>query len=902
MKHRYTTWIYLLLIIMLSAYQVQAQFLLKGKVTDEQNISLPGVSVKVTGGSGVSTNENGEYLIKLNNGTYSITYSYLGFKTIIQKVTISGSDLIQNIVMQASQNQLNEVVVSVGSRSSQRTITDSPTPIDIIGSNDIKNTGQISFDKALQYRAPSFNTVNTPVQDATSLLDPYEIRNMGPSRTLILINGKRKNLSALTYAQYSPGRGENGIDIGAIPTDAIKRVEILRDGASAQYGSDAIAGVMNIILKDKTNQGSASLNSGISGHGDQKILGVSLNNGANIGEKGYINYTLDFQHTQQANRPGTIDVDAEIAAYPTVNPSDVRSFLARFPDGKNMNAAPENSSAKFLINGGFQVTENASLYFDAAYIYKKVNSYANYRPPYRIGDPYNLLHEAGSEYLGFLPTFEGDLNDYNATLGLRSEKNGWKTDLSFTTGGNQQLYTVNNTLNPSLGAQSPISFKPGGYGFSHNVGNIDISKHITPKLTTAFGSEFRVETYDIIPGDAPSYAGDGAQSFPGINASNAITANRYNFGGYFDLSYDITKDFLLNGTVRTEQYSDFGSAVVWKLSSRYKLNQERLVLRTSLSTGFKAPSLQQINLQGIQATFNAGNIENQGIFNNNSSQVKQLGVPKLKPERSINFTAGLGLSPFTNLHITLDYYNIRIRDRIILSSSIGKGILPQAAALNQVLDNSNITTLNFFVNGIDTRTQGLDFVASYKNFKLGPGKLDINLSGNYTLENKALNVFNPTLVAAAGKTVFDQTSQALVLTSRPKYKGILGFEYKLGRWGLNLYNTLIGPVTFHDAESGIDQSLDTTFKPKVLTDIGGSVDLIKNLSLTINIQNIFGVLPKWDFVALNAAGQSILDNPAQKQAQNNIVTFRGRYPTVMANGSHFSQLGTLFAASLNMRF
>ncbi len=885
-------------------YSVKSQPVLKGKIVDTQDTSLPGVSVKVAGAGGTSTDANGEYAIKLANGNYVVTFSYIGYKSETRKITITGVDVVQNITLVSAETQLGEVVVSVGSRSSQRTIIDSPIPIDIIGASDIKSTGQVSFDKALQYRVPSFNTVNTPVQDATSLLDPYEIRNMGPSRTLILINGKRKNLSALTYIQPSPGRGENGADIGAIPTDAIKRVEILRDGASAQYGSDAIAGVMNIILKDKFEYGFATLNSGVTSKGDGHMLGVSINNGSNIGEKGYVNYTLDFQRTAMANRPGTIDVDAEIASYPAANPADIKSFLAQYPDGRNINAAPENSSTKFLINGGFQVGEYSELYYNAAYIYKKVNSFANYRAPYRIGDLYNLLHDSGSPYIGFVPTFEGDLNDYHATVGLRSESNGWKTDMSFITGGNQQLYTVNTTLNPTLGANSPISFKPGGYSFSHHVGNIDVSRRLNEQLHLAFGSEFRVETYEIMAGDQASYTGDGAQSFPGTDPKNAIFANRYNFGGYLDLAYDVTKNFLLNGTARLEQYSDFGNAFVWKLSSRYKLDEDQVVFRSSVSSGFRAPSLQQINLQGVQTTFTNGTLENQGIFNNNSTQVKKLGGAKLKPERSINFTAGIGLNPIPNFSVTLDYYNIRVNDRIILSSNIGavSPATPASAGLNQVLTANNVTTLNFFVNGIDTRTQGLDFVANYRNVELGPGKLGISLSGNYTLENKVLNVLNPPLIAAADKTVLDQTNSALLLTSRPKYKGIVGFDYRIGKWGITLYNTMFGPTTFHDGDNGLDPNLNTEFKTKVVTDLGASVQLMKNLTFAANIQNLFNVLPKWKFVALNAIGQAILNDQVQVRSQTNALTFNGKYATMTYNGSHFSQLGTTFSASLNLKF
>ncbi|MCX2484749.1 TonB-dependent receptor [Pedobacter sp. MR2016-24] len=877
-----------------------AQSIIKGKVTDSQKNLLPGVSVLPPTGSGTVTSAKGEFSLTLPDGTYAITFSMVGYNKVIRTVVLKGETVVLDVLLDDSGNQLNEVVVSTGSRASKRTLTDSPVPIDIIGSADLKSTGQLTFDKALQSKVPSFNTVNTPVNDATSLLDPYEIRNMGPSRTLILINGKRKNSSALTYVQTSPGRGESGADISAIPTDAIKRVEILRDGASAQYGSDAIAGVMNIILKDRFEYGSVTLNSGITHKGDGEMVGVSVNNGANFGDKGYVNYTIDLQHTNMANRPGIVDATGDANDF-GADLSTVQAFLAQFPDAKNVNASPENASAKFLINGGIPINENTEFYYNAAYIYKRVNSFANYRTPYWRATDFGLLHEAGTPYLGYGPTFEGDLKDYNATAGFRSTTNGWKTDVSFTTGGNNQLYAVNNTVNTGLGAGSPISFKPGGFDFKNNIGNIDISKALTEKLNIALGSEFRQESFTIIAGDTASYGSGGADSFPGYGENLAITATRYNIGGYADVSFDITKQFLINATARVEKYSDFGNAFVWKASSRYKMLDDKLTLRSSISTGFRAPSLQQINLQLAQASFVPGSgIQTKGLVNNNSPQSRLLGVPKLKAEKSLNFTAGLGITPADNFNVTLDFYSIRVKNRIVLSSEIGPGGTPESAGLDQVLADNGIVAVSFFVNGIDTRTQGLDFVSSYRNIQVGTGVLGLSLAGNYTFQNKSLKIINPALIASAGQTVVDDTQLALLLSSRPKYKGIAGGDYRVGKLTVNLNNTLIGPTTFHQA--GINENLNTEFSTKILTDLGGSFAITKKVSLSVNAQNIFNVLPEWKYKSLNAAGDAVLNDAAQVKNITNALTFNGRYATTTYDGSQFSQLGATFVASLNVKF
>ncbi|MEY2918207.1 MAG: hypothetical protein RIS73_1921, partial [Bacteroidota bacterium] len=519
-------------------------------------------------GKGSIADKDGKYSLALAAGTYKITFSATGYATTEQSVTLAaGEEKTLDAVLVAADIKLEDVVV-VGSRSLPRSSANSPLPVDNFDAKSLKSTGQTTFDKALQYRVPSFNTVQTPVNDATSLLDPYEIRNMGPSRTLILINGKRKNMSSLVYTQTSPGRGETGADISAIPTDAIERVEILRDGASAQYGSDAIAGVMNIILKKNTNGGAVTVRTGITGKGDGKMYGISLNNGSTVGEKGFINYTIDVSKVGLANRPGTLSA-ADEAAYWGVPLATTQAFLNLKKDGGNINGAPETAAAKFEVNGGSDLSSTTQVYYNAAYIFKKVNSYANYRAPYWrtvASMPYlATLYGTGTpaSYVGYVPTFIGDLNDYNATLGFKSKNNGWLTDVSLTTGGNSQDYTVTNSQNRSKDALGNFiyapnpniyigqnTFKPGGTKFRHLVGNLDVSKVVASNLSIGFGSEVRTENFEVIAGDKQSYDGLGADSYQGNTPENSGKFNRYNFGAYFDMSWDVTKDFLLNGTVR----------------------------------------------------------------------------------------------------------------------------------------------------------------------------------------------------------------------------------------------------------------------------------------------------------------------------------------------------------------
>lgn len=948
-----------LLLFALNVTFLFAQKEISGFVIDNAGVAISGVNITEKGtNNSVSTDINGAYKINVKDAAI-LVFSYFGYS----KQEYDTTDPILNVVLSQGDGQGTNDVLVTGTRAAPRSNTTTMLPIDVLSSDDLTSTGQTTFDKVLQYKIPSFNTVQTPVNDATSLLDPYEIRNMGPSRTLILINGKRKNLSSLLYVQTSPGQGETGADISAIPIDAIERVEILRDGASPQYGSDAIAGVINIILKKRADDGSVTIRSGITAEGDGEMLGVSLNNGSTVGEKGFVNYTLDFSKVNLANRPGKVDAEGDFNDLVKINPAIYRSyvnndntlggtditgmtdaqintvfeeykgssdynaklatinqgnitgrqavddFLNEKPDGGNINGSPETAAIKFLVNGEFNLSNETLLYYNAAYVYKKVNSFANYRTPYwrSIKNPFEnssipnwtissiyptylkdfFADGTTASYKGYHPTFTGDLNDYNATLGYKSIKNGWNTDASITFGGNSQTYTVENTQNRSdikdsngvniYQENSPISFKPGGASFKHIVGNLDISKVLSDKISVGFGSEVRTETFIIAEGDKASWDGEGADSFSGNRPENSGKWNRYNLGGYFDLAYDFNKNLLVNGTIRYENYSDFGSATVWKLSSRYKFYKDKITIRGSVSTGFRAPTLHQIYTQKSQNSFVAGEgIQVNGLINNISAQARSLGIPKLDAEKSINMTVGIGAKPFKNLNFTVDYYNIKIKDRIILGDNV----------------DTQFGSVAWFENSFDSRTSGLDVVMNYGTLKLGTGELRFNLSGNITFENKR--------ISPVASDNFGATLNALMFTSRPKTKWILGSNYKIRKFDLSLNNTYFGKTTFK--QQGLDSNLRTEFTPKIVTDLGINYAATDKVTVALNVNNLLNVLPEWKFKAENAAGTALLNDPIQLKSQFNLITFNGRYSQMTYEGYHFSQLGTLFSLSLSYKF
>jgi len=902
---------------------------------------VPGANVIVKGStSGTVTDAEGKFSLSVPADAFAIVVSFIGY--VSQEVNIPASNVV-TVVLEGSAEELQEVVVTVG-RGAQRTFTDTPLPVDNFTAKDLVSTGQPSFDKALQYRVPSFNTVNTPVNDATTLLDPYEIRNLGPSRLLVLINGKRKNLSSLLYVQFAPGRGETGADLSGIPTQAIKRVEILRDGASAQYGSDAIAGVMNVILKDKFDYTSLTVTSGVTGKGDGGMYGMALNSGANIGKGGFVNYTLELKQQDNAVRSGTIDPLTEVATFGNYDPTlsqqanlaanpNIVNFLKINPTGGNINGTGATSSMKFLANFAVPTSETGQFYGNAAYVAKKVLSNANYRVPYWKVD-YGLLHttdpngvnytgdptlnasgvELYKGYMGYMPTFEGDLKDYNATLGARNVTNGWHHDASLTVGGNQQLYSVNNTVNHDLKAKSPTSFKPGGFSFKHVVGNIDLNKSLTSNFNIGLGAEARSETYQIFAGDTASFYGQGSNSFPGIRPENARINSRFNMGGYLDATWDITDKFLIQGTVRAEKYSDFGNAFVWKVSSRYKLIEDKLVIRGSASTGFRAPTLHQIYAQSTQASFAGGTIVLSGLFNNNSKEAFALGVPKLKAENSMNYTFGLGLTPVENLSVTADYYDITISDRIVYSSSITTS--DPTSQLGQILAAGSLSSVQFFINGVKTSTKGLDVVANYKNLMVGEGKMGINLAGNFTLANDILGSPNdPAAIKSAGATILNTQVKSLLTEGRPKYKTILGLDYSLSKFNVMLNNTLFGPTKFQDLDNGGSDMncIKQVFTPAVVTDLNVGYQFTKNISFSFTINNIFNVLPKWSLQLVHnpdatldnanyAHAQATLSDPTQRQLLEGFLEFSGRYRILGYNGSQFSQLGTTYYGQLVFKF
>lgn len=804
-----------------------------GVVTDENGEFLPAVNIQEVGTSnGTTTDLDGKFSLRVSILPTKLKISSLGYATIELQVTDTKP---LQITLKEEGVGLDEVVIT-GNRAKARTILDSPVPIDNVSVKELINSGKTTVDEMLTYKIPSYNSSNQTISDATAHFDPADLRGLGPSRTLVLINGKRKNLSALVYINDTPGKGEVGVDMKSIPAAAIDHIEVLRDGASSQYGSDAIAGVINVILKKNVDKKTANITTGITTQGDGFEIGADFN-GALSGEKGaYVNYTFALNHQEHTNRAGEPGEDP-LFGVPASNP-----WIQENPDLGMTVGQPDMNTGEVMFNGAVPFkNKKGEFYATVGATVRSGKSFALYRTPYWVPDPFNLMHEAGQPYNGFQPTFETDIVDNFDIVGANYDVNGYKLDLSATYGVNSVDYTIGNTINPDLGAMSPTRFESGGYRFNNLIGNFSASKSYD-KINAIAGLEYKLENFKSVPGEPDSYYGGGAQSFPGLQPSNRVNANRNSFATFLDVNSDITESFLLGGAVRYENYSDFGSNTSYKANTRYKFGKKGAI-RASYSTGFRAPALHQIYLSNIQTLVSGGTVSNQGTFNNVSPVIRNdLGVPQLKAETSKNISAGFTFKPVRNLSFAVDYYQVKVFDRVLFTGEIGFDDDDSTTnPVEVILLANDITSLKFFTNAVDTETQGLDFVASYNNIRLKNGsRLGFNLAGNWNDTKIVGEITTPQILADNGYSIFNRKEASRIESARPKIKASLGATYETAKYGVTLNNTYFGEVTWRHAT---DPAKDQTFGGKVLTDVVFNYNISEVVKFNFIVNNLLNVYP-----------------------------------------------------------
>ena len=893
----------LVLLALFSISLTFAQSTVNGTVTDASNEPLPGANIVEKGtNNGTSTDFNGKFSLAVQENAVLVV-SFAGYET--KEVTVNGKSNLSIVLSEGL--QLDEIVVT-GSRNKPRTILDSPVPIDNIDVSELQKSGKPTLDRMLTFKVPSFNSQNQAISDATAHYDPADLRGLGPSRTLVLINGKRKNQSAQVYLNRTPGKGEVGVDLKSIPTAAIERVEVLRDGASAIYGSDAIAGVMNIILKKDAQYSTFTSKAGITSESDGFNFSSDFNTAFGFGNGGFVNVTLGYYKQAITNRAG-------IAADTGSTPRDIK-WLAENPTAKMTVGQPEMEKKDLFVNMEHPVGDNSTLYSFHGYTTRDGKSFAYYRAPYwrnDVGDA-NFLVGDSENFAGYQPTFETVIDDHINAIGIKFPiAEGWNADASVTYGSNDVDVTVNNSVNRQYLADhdtSPRTFNTGGYRFTNIVGNFDVNSQLSEAVGLALGLEYKKETFRAFEGDPLSYylSSDPAviasgipgnsDSFAGIKPEEAGTWSRNNFALYSQLEYDVNKDLLLGVAGRYENYSDAGTNFSWKANGRYKLGSKG-AFRASYSTGFRAPTLHQSHITLSQYIIVAGSAEPllQGTLANDSPAVQALGVPKLTHEISKNLSAGLTYKFSNNFSGSIDFYQIKVDDRVLFSSQqgykqdagdvdldndgkvTGNELLTDINPVEQILVNNNVTAVQYFINAGDTKTTGADLVLNYRNLIKGEnGIWNASFAANFNKTTiDAINT--PKILKDAGYDIFDRQEQGLITNSRPRSKMILGLNYVSDKWDWAFNNTRFGEVTVTAPASGVDQVLSA----KISTDLSFGYKLTDMITFNGGINNIFDVYPDVTLASTKTA-----------QAGS-----RFKYSSEV---QQLGQLGTNFTLGLNVQF
>jgi len=864
---------------------------IKGTVRDAKGNPLEGVTVKDASSKAVTlTNNTGTYSINAKANDV-LEFSFVGFET--KKQLATGNNI--NVVLTASTSDLQDVIL-VGSRGIGRVKTESPVPVDVIKLSDVGiNTARMDLTSTLNYVAPSFNYNKQSGADGADHVDIGTLRGLGPDQTLVLINGKRRHSTALVGLFGTRGRGGSGVDLNGFPMSAVDRIEILRDGASAQYGSDAIAGVMNIVLKKNTGEWNVS--TGIAGYNDKKfntyqfkdnhdylysnpIDGVtkslSANRGFDLGKQGgFINISFDLLDQGKTYRQAASSDIANADGLPT------NTWRQGFGDG-SMNSVgtmfnmelPINSKTKFYAFGSFN-NKNSDAYAYTRNWSAKPNRFPVNANGSLIYVP-SIMFASGSGDTSYNPHIQTNIQDISLAAGFSGVTNsGWDWDLSNTIGRNNFHYYGDGTFNASIiGNAKQTHFDDGGFNFLQNTTNLDFTKQFGKVndggLKISYGSELRYEAYGIFQGEPNSFnayntngleQAPGSQGFPGFSDKDVINKNRTVGGLYGDLEYTPNAALLLTGAVRLEDYSDFGAVSTFKTSFRYKLT-ENFNLRGSFSTGYRAPSLQQKYFSNTLTSFSNGQLVQSRVANNDDPITRLASIPKLKQETSTNMSLGFSWKPAKGLTFTVDGYSIKMKDRVVLSGLFGASDPSLPTALTSELNKIGVQTAQFFANAVNTTNTGVDVVADYQLKLSSKEKFKILFVANF--QDIAIDdIHVPAALSTTeynASTFFSDREKYFLKASAPKSKFSLNLDYTKNKISVGARVTYFGDVTlsgFGVNGDGVnpqvpvdaDESGNTlvpeifNYKGKFTTDIYLNVQLNKKISWVLGADNILNTHP-----------------------------------------------------------
>lgn len=780
------------------------------------------------------------------------------------------------------QDEKIEQIVVTGTRVAGRSVSDTAVPIDIVSAATLERSGNTELNQALSVALPSFNFPRPGLADGTDTIRPATLRGLSPDQSLVLVNSKRRHSASLVNVNGTVGRGSSAVDLNTIPTAAINAVEVLRDGASAQYGSDAIAGVLNVRLREASEGGNFTASYGYRDTrystptttppagatwsapptiersvSDGETVNISGWKGFALGDDGYLTLSVEYKDAERTERGGW-DYRQQ---YPLVN----GSFDPREQTIERFNAwygEPDIEQATVFVNAGIN-TGLGKLYSWFSYQDRAAKSGGFYR---RALDDRNVIEVHPD---GFLPIIAPDVTDISAAAGYEWDQGDWSFDASVVYGFNEMEFTIENTVNRSIGPSSKTEFDAGGFDYDQIVGNFsavtsfDVAALASP-VNVATGIELRRESYSISAGEPDSYRNggvllpngnptqSGSQVFPGFRPANEVNESRHAVGVYVDLEANLTDNVLGSVALRAEDYSDFGNNLTGKLALRYDIS-DSFAVRGSVQNGFRAPSLQQQYFTSTSTNFISGVPFDITTFPVNDPVAIALGAKPLDAEESVNFSLGTVIR-LGDVSITIDGYRIDIDDRIVLSENL------TAANVRQFLADQGFIGIGggrFFINGVDTETQGVDVVVNWNLPTVDMGDFDLTLVAN--VNSTDVTAVPETAELAAldpAPTLFGRVNVLTFEEGTPKNKLGAIINWNLERVGVTLRATRYGEVL----NPGTTQANDFTLEAKTLVDIEGRVDITDNWRLAMGMDNLFDQYPQAYPINLNTTGNTPFSN------------------------------------------
>lgn len=781
----------------------------------------------------------------------------------------------------AEETKIEQIIVT-GTRVAGRSVSDTAVPIDIVSAATLERSGSTELNQALSIALPSFNFPRPGLADGTDTIRPATLRGLSPDQSLVLVNSKRRHSASLVNVNGTVGRGSSAVDLNTIPTAAIRAVEVLRDGASAQYGSDAIAGVLNVRLREASEGGNMTLSYGVRdtnysvptttppdgatwsapdtisrSRTDGETLTLSGWKGFDLDGKGYVTVSAELKDAERTERGG-YDYRQQ---YPLVN----GAFDPREQSIERFNAwygEPQIEQFTLFVNSGLDIGPG-KLYSWISYQDRAAKSGGFYR---RALDDRNVIEVHPD---GFLPIIAPDVTDASSALGYEWYKGDWSFDASVVYGFNEMGFTIENTVNRSIGPSSKTEFDAGGFNYEQVVGNFsaitsfDVAALASP-VNIATGVELRRESYSIFAGEPDSYRNggvllpngnptqSGAQVFPGFRPANQVNESRRAIGVFVDLEANLTDNILGSVAVRAEDYSDFGSNLTGKLALRYDIS-DSFALRGSVQNGFRAPSLQQQFFTSTSTNFINGVPFDITTFPVNDPVAVALGAKPLDAEESTNLSLGTVLR-LGNVSVTIDGYRIDIDDRIVLSENL------TAANVRQYLADQGFIGIGggrFFINGVDTETTGLDVVVNWDLPTDNSGDFDFTLVANVNSTDVTATPETAELAALdPAPELFGRVNVLTFEEGTPKNKLGAIVNWKMEQYGVTLRATRYGEVL----APGTTAARDITLGAKVLVDIEARIDLKDNWRLSVGMDNVFDQYPDANPIALNTTGNTPFSN------------------------------------------